>query len=69
VQPATFYASTAIDNYADLLSSMGLSEDETLARVRLAIEGEPLARWAQAGSTTPDRLPTPAGHNRSGLLS
>jgi tetratricopeptide (TPR) repeat protein len=32
---------TAIDNYADLLSSMGLSEDAVAARVRSAIEGEP----------------------------
>jgi hypothetical protein len=32
---------TAINNYAGLLSSMGLSEDEILARLRSAIEPEP----------------------------
>ena len=31
----------AIDNYADLLSAIGLSEDAIAARVRSAIEGEP----------------------------
>jgi tetratricopeptide (TPR) repeat protein len=32
---------TAIDNYAGLISAMGLSEDAIAARVRSAIEGEP----------------------------
>ena len=32
---------TAIDNYAGLISAMGLSQDEILARLRSAIEGEP----------------------------
>jgi tetratricopeptide (TPR) repeat protein len=32
---------TAIDNYAALLSAMGLSQDAIAARVRSAIEGEP----------------------------
>jgi hypothetical protein len=32
---------TAINNYAVLLSSMGLSEAEILARLRSAIESEP----------------------------
>ena len=32
---------TAINNYAGLLSAMGLSEDAIAARVRSAIEGEP----------------------------
>ena len=32
---------TAIDNYAGLISAMGLSQDAIAARVRSAIEGEP----------------------------
>jgi hypothetical protein len=32
---------TAIDNYAGLISAMGLSQDALAARVRSAIEGEP----------------------------
>jgi len=31
----------AIDNYADLLSAMGLNEDAIAARLRSAIECEP----------------------------
>ncbi len=32
---------TAIDNYAELISAMGLSEDAIAARIRSAIESEP----------------------------
>jgi len=32
---------TAINNYAGLISEMGLSQDAIAARVRSAIEGEP----------------------------
>jgi hypothetical protein len=32
---------TAIDNYAGLISAMGLSQDAIAARGRSAIEGEP----------------------------
>ena len=32
---------TAIDNYAELISAMGLSEDAIVAHVRTAIQGEP----------------------------
>jgi tetratricopeptide (TPR) repeat protein len=35
------HSRTAINNYADLLAAMGLSEDAIAARVRSAIEGEP----------------------------
>ena len=32
---------TAIDNYAGLISAMGLSQDAIAARMRSAIDGEP----------------------------